>query len=102
MTIVPIRASGTTRVHPESASQVTSSRLWIVLREVGRQQRRGSSKNSCRRENYRTDFIKFEVCNFESSYHAILGRPALAKFLVVLHYVYLLLKMPGRSGVLTL
>jgi hypothetical protein len=54
------------------------------------------------RENYRTEFIKFEVANFESSYHAILGRPALAKFMVVLHYVYLLLKMPGRSWVLTL
>jgi hypothetical protein len=54
------------------------------------------------RENYRTEFIKFEVGNFESSYHAILGRPALAKFMAVLHYVYLLLKMPGRSGVLTL
>jgi hypothetical protein len=30
------------------------------------------------RENYRTEFIKFEVASFESSYHAILGRPALA------------------------
>jgi hypothetical protein len=47
------------------------------------------------RENYRTNFIKFEVANFESSYHAILGRPALAKFMVVPHYIYLLLKMPG-------
>jgi hypothetical protein len=54
------------------------------------------------RENYRTEFIKFEIANFESSYHAILGRPALVKFMAVLHYVYLLLKMPGRSGVLTL
>jgi hypothetical protein len=54
------------------------------------------------RENYCTEFIKFEVANFESSYHAILGRPALAKFMVVPHYVYLLLKMPGLSGVLTL
>jgi hypothetical protein len=54
------------------------------------------------RDNYRTEFIKFEVGNFESSYHVILGRPALAKFMVVPHYVYLLLKMPGRSGVLTL
>jgi hypothetical protein len=35
------------------------------------------------RENYRTEFIKFEVANFESSYHAILGRPALAKFMAV-------------------
>jgi hypothetical protein len=54
------------------------------------------------RENYRTKFIKFEVANFESSYHAILGRPAFAKFMAVPHYVYLLLKMPGQSGVLTL
>jgi hypothetical protein len=54
------------------------------------------------RENYRTEFIKFEVANFESSYHAILGRPALAKFMAVPHYVYLLLKMTGLSGVLTL
>jgi hypothetical protein len=53
-------------------------------------------------ENYRTEFIKFEVANFESSYHAILGHPALAKFMAVPHYVYLLLKMPGFSGVLTL
>jgi hypothetical protein len=54
------------------------------------------------RENYRTEFIKFEVANFKSSYHAILGYPALAKFMAVLHYVYLLLKMPGLNGVLTL
>jgi hypothetical protein len=47
------------------------------------------------RENYRTEFIKFEVANFKSSYHAILGRPALAKFKAVPYYVYLLLKMPG-------
>jgi hypothetical protein len=54
------------------------------------------------RENYRTESIKFEIANFDSSYHAILGRLALAKFMAVPHYVYLLLKMPGRSGVLTL
>jgi hypothetical protein len=54
------------------------------------------------RENYRTEFIKFEVANFESSYHTILGRPALAKIMAVPHYVYLLLKMPRQSGVLTL
>jgi hypothetical protein len=51
------------------------------------------------RENYRTEFIKFEVASFESSYHAILDRPAL---MAVPYYVYLLLKMPGLSGVLTL
>jgi hypothetical protein len=54
------------------------------------------------RENYRTEFIEFEFVNFKSSYHAILGRPALAKFMAVPHYVYLLLKMTGQSGVLSL
>jgi hypothetical protein len=53
------------------------------------------------KENYRTEYIKFKVANFESSYHVILGRPALAKFIAVPHYVYLLLKMLGKTGVLT-
>ena len=48
-------------------------------------------------QNFRTEYIKFEVADFESSYHTILGRPALAKFMVVPHYVYLLLKMPGNT-----
>jgi hypothetical protein len=52
-------------------------------------------------DNYRMEYIKFEVTNFESSYHAILGRPALAKFMAVPHYVYLLLKIPSKTGVLT-
>lgn len=51
--------------------------------------------------NYRTELMKFEVAEFEFSYHAILERPALAKFMAVPHYVYLLLKMPGKIGVLT-
>jgi hypothetical protein len=54
------------------------------------------------KDNYRTEYIKFEVADFDSSYHAILGRPALTKFMAVPHYVYLLLKMPGKTGVLTL
>ena len=52
--------------------------------------------------NYRTEFIKFEVADFDSSYHAILGRPTLAKFMAILHYTYLLLKMLGPNGVLSL
>jgi hypothetical protein len=52
--------------------------------------------------NYYIEFIKFEVADFESSYHAILGRPALAKFMVIPHYMYLLLKMPGPNRVLSL
>jgi hypothetical protein len=54
------------------------------------------------RENYRTEYIKFEVADFEISYHAILGRPAIAKFMAVPHYNYLVLKMPSSAGVLTL
>jgi hypothetical protein len=53
------------------------------------------------KDNYLTEYIKFEVADFESSYHAILGRSALAKFMAIPHYVYLLLKMPGKIGVLT-
>jgi hypothetical protein len=53
------------------------------------------------KDNYCTEYIKFKMANFESSYHAILGRPALAKFMAVPHYVYLLLKMPVKTGVLT-
>jgi hypothetical protein len=54
------------------------------------------------RENYRTGYIKFEVADFETSYHAILGRPAISKFMAVPHYTYLVLKMPSPVGVLTL
>jgi hypothetical protein len=53
-------------------------------------------------DNYRTEYIKFEVADFETSYHAILGRPAIAKFKAVPHYTYLVLKMPSPAGVLSL
>jgi hypothetical protein len=52
-------------------------------------------------ENFRTEYLSFEVANFKSSYHAILGRPMLARFMAVLHYTYLVLKMPAPKGVLT-
>ena len=51
--------------------------------------------------NFRTEFIQFEVADFESLYHTIFGRPALAKFMAVPHYPYLLLKMLGPNGVLS-
>jgi hypothetical protein len=54
------------------------------------------------RENYRTEYVKFEVTDFETSYHAIFGRPAIAKFMAVPHYTYLVLKMPSPAGVLSL
>jgi hypothetical protein len=54
------------------------------------------------RVNYCTDYIKFEVADFETSYHAILGRLAITKFMAVPHYTYLVLKMPSPAGVLSL
>jgi hypothetical protein len=38
------------------------------------------------RDNYRIEYVKFEVTDFETSYHAILGRLAIAKLMVVRHY----------------
>lgn len=36
-----------------------------------------------RPENYRTELLTFEVADFQSGYHAILGRPMLAKFMAI-------------------
>jgi hypothetical protein len=54
------------------------------------------------RENYRTEYIKFEFEDFKAFYHAILGRPAITKFMAVPHYTYLVLMMPSPAGVLSL
>ena len=43
--------------------------------------------------NYHIEHINFYVADFNTAYHAILGRPALAKFMVIPHYAYLGLKM---------
>jgi hypothetical protein len=52
-------------------------------------------------ENFRTKYLSFEVVHFKSSYHTILGCPMLARFMAILHYTYLVLKMPAPKGVLT-
>ncbi|XP_040376377.1 uncharacterized protein LOC121053482 [Oryza brachyantha] len=54
------------------------------------------------KDNYRTENIYFKVADFETAYHAIIGRPALAKFMAVPHYTYLMVKMPGSHVVITL
>ena len=51
--------------------------------------------------NFRVETLEFEVVNFQSAYHAILGRPAYAKFMARPCYVYLQLKLPGPNGVIT-
>jgi hypothetical protein len=49
-------------------------------------------------ENFCTEYLSFEVANFKSSYHAILGRLMLARFMAIPHYTYLVLKMPAPKG----
>ena len=45
-------------------------------------------------KHFHVDYVNFLVVDFNTAYHAILGRPALAKFMAVPHYTYLVLKMP--------
>jgi hypothetical protein len=51
-------------------------------------------------ENYQTKFLRFEVARFDCGYNAIIGRPGLTKFMVILHYSYMILKMSGPQGVI--
>jgi hypothetical protein len=52
-------------------------------------------------KNYRTEFLRFEVANFDCGYNTIIGRPGLAKFMAIPHYTYMILKMPGPHGIIT-
>jgi hypothetical protein len=49
------------------------------------------------KDNYHNEYIKFEVADFDSSYHAILGKLALAKFMAVPHYATYYLKCQARQ-----
>jgi hypothetical protein len=52
-------------------------------------------------QNYRKEKLDFEVMDWPSQYHAILERPAFSRFMAVPHYTYLVLKMPGPNGIIT-
>jgi hypothetical protein len=52
-------------------------------------------------ENYRSEFLRFEVARFDCGYNTIIGRPGLVKFMAIPHYSYMLLKMPGPQGIIT-
>lgn len=54
------------------------------------------------KQHFRIDHITFIVADFEGIYHAILGRPGIAKFMAVPHYGYLVLKLPTKQGILSL
>jgi hypothetical protein len=51
--------------------------------------------------NFRTETLTFEVVGFSGTYHAIVGRPAYAKFMAMPNYTYLKLKIPGPKGIIT-
>jgi hypothetical protein len=53
------------------------------------------------RQNYRREKLDFEVMDWPSQYHVILGRPAFSRFMAVPHYTYQVLKMPGPKGIIT-
>jgi hypothetical protein len=52
--------------------------------------------------NFRKKKIEFEVFDWPSQYHTILGRPVFARFMAVPHYAYLKLRMPANIGPLTI
>ena len=53
------------------------------------------------RDNYHTKLVDFDVTHIRLPYNAILGYPALAKFMAATHHGYNVLKMPGSGGVIT-
>ena len=53
------------------------------------------------KDNHRIESLEFEVVDLESPYHALLGRPALAKFMATTHMAYLKMKMSGTNGIIT-
>ena len=59
------------------------------------------SRHFGKRDNYHTELIDFDVAHICLPYNAILGYPALAKFMAVTHHSYNVLKMPGSGGVIT-
>ena len=45
-------------------------------------------------DHFGTVYVNFFMADFDIAYHTILGLLALTKFMVVPHYVYLVLKIP--------
>jgi hypothetical protein len=48
------------------------------------------------------EILVFEVVDFSSPYHIILGRPCYIKFMTIPRYTYLKLKILGPAGVITI
>ena len=46
-------------------------------------------------ENFRTESVQFDVAEVNLPFNAIIGRPALYRFMAIAHYGYLVRKMPS-------
>jgi hypothetical protein len=53
------------------------------------------------RDNYRTESLDFDVAYIALPYNAILGYPALARFMAATHHGFNILKVPGTNGTIT-
>jgi hypothetical protein len=53
------------------------------------------------RDNYRTESLDFDVAYIALPYNAILGYPALAKFMAAMHHGFNVLKISGAHGTIT-
>jgi hypothetical protein len=52
-------------------------------------------------ENFHIENVQFNVAEVNLPFNAIIGRPALYRFMAIAHYGYLFLKMSSSAGVLT-
>jgi hypothetical protein len=48
-------------------------------------------------ENFRTENVQFDVVEVNLPFNAIIGRPALYRFMAIAHYGYLVLKMSSPT-----
>jgi hypothetical protein len=53
-------------------------------------------------ENFHTEYMRSEVADFEMTCNAFLKRLAPTIFMVIPHYTYLVLKIPGPNGVISI
>ena len=53
-------------------------------------------------DNFRREKLTFHITPLKSSYQALLGREAFARFNAIPHYASLTLRMPGPRGIISL
>jgi hypothetical protein len=54
------------------------------------------------RDNYRMESLDFDVAYIALPYNAILGYPALARFMAIMHHGLNVLKIPSANGTITM